>query len=53
MTDFSKNRVLALYKILTKYTYELYQISMQDILVNIMQVFFLYPRFKKVGVING
>ncbi len=33
MTDFSKNRVLALYKILTKYTDELHQISMQDILV--------------------
>lgn len=34
MTDFSKNRVLALYKILTKYTDELHQISMQDILVH-------------------
>ena len=33
MTDFSKNRVLALYKILTKYTDEQHQISMQDILV--------------------
>ncbi|MBQ6886469.1 MAG: hypothetical protein IJN54_03015 [Lachnospiraceae bacterium] len=34
MTDYSKNRVLALYKILTKYTDELHQISMQDILVH-------------------
>lgn len=34
MTDFSKNRVLALYKILTKYTDELHQISMQNILVH-------------------
>lgn len=34
MTDFSKNRVLALYKILTKYTDELHQISMQDILAH-------------------
>ena len=33
MTDFSKNRVLALYKILTKYTDEQHPISMQDILV--------------------
>ena len=33
MTDFSKNRVLALYKILTRYTDEQHQISMQDILV--------------------
>lgn len=33
MTDFSKNRALALYKILTKYTDEQHQISMQDILV--------------------
>lgn len=34
MTDFSKNRALALYKILTKYTDEQHQISMQDILVH-------------------
>lgn len=34
MTDFSKNRVLALYKILTKYTDEQHPISMQDILVH-------------------
>ena len=33
MGDFSKNRVLALYKILIKYTDEQHQISMQDILV--------------------
>ena len=33
MSDFGKNRVLALYKILTKYTDEQHQISMQDILV--------------------
>lgn len=33
MTDFSKNRVLALYKILTKYTDEQHPISMQDILI--------------------
>lgn len=33
MSDFSKNRVLALYKILIKYTDEQHQISMQDILV--------------------
>ncbi len=33
MTDFSKNRALALYKILTKYTDEQHQISMRDILV--------------------
>jgi len=32
MTDFSKNRVLALYKILMKYTDEQHQIAMQDIL---------------------
>lgn len=32
MSDFSKNRVLALYTILTKYTDELHQMSMQDIL---------------------
>jgi predicted DNA-binding transcriptional regulator YafY len=32
MPDFSKNRVLALYKILIKYTDEQHQISMQDIL---------------------
>ena len=34
MSDFGKNRVLALYKILTAYTDELHQISMQDILVH-------------------
>ena len=34
MSDFGKNRVLALYKILTVYTDELHQISMQDILVH-------------------
>lgn len=34
MRDFGKNRVLALYKILTAYTDELHQISMQDILVH-------------------
>ena len=34
MTDFSKNRVLALYKILIKYTDEQHQISMQDILLH-------------------
>ena len=33
MNDFSKNRVLALYKILTTYTDEQHQISMQDILL--------------------
>ena len=33
MTDFSKNRAFALYKILTRYTDEQHQISMQDILV--------------------
>lgn len=33
MSDYSKNRVLALYRILTKYTDELHQISMQEILV--------------------
>lgn len=33
MSDFSKNRVLALFKILIKYTDEQHQISMQDILV--------------------
>lgn len=32
MPDYSKNRTLALYKILTKYTDEQHQISMQDIL---------------------
>lgn len=32
MTDFSKNRVLALYGILTRYTDEQHQISMQEIL---------------------
>lgn len=34
MPDYSKNRVLALYKFLTKYTDEQHQISMQDILVH-------------------
>lgn len=34
MSDFSKNRVLALYKILTTYTDEQHQISMQDILIH-------------------
>ena len=34
MSDFEKNRVLALYKILTAYTDEQHQISMQDILVH-------------------
>ena len=34
MSDFGKNRVLALYKILTAYTDEQHQISMQDILVH-------------------
>lgn len=34
MSDYSKNRVLALYKILTKYTDESHQISMQDILLH-------------------
>ena len=34
MSDFGKNRVLTLYKILTAYTDELHQISMQDILVH-------------------
>lgn len=34
MSDFSKNRELALYKILTKYTDEQHQISMQDILLH-------------------
>ena len=33
MSDFGKNRVLALYKILITYTDEQHQISMQDILV--------------------
>ena len=33
MSDFGKNRVLELYKILTAYTDEQHQISMQDILV--------------------
>ena len=33
MSDFSKNRVLALYKILTKHTDEQHPISMQDILL--------------------
>lgn len=33
MADFSKNRVLALYKILTKYTDEKHPISMQEILL--------------------
>lgn len=37
MSDFGKNRVLALYKILTAYTDEQHQISMQDILVTWMQ----------------
>lgn len=32
MPDYSKNRVLALYKILINYTDEQHQISMQDIL---------------------
>ena len=34
MSDFGKNRVLALYKILAAYTDEQHQISMQDILVH-------------------
>ena len=34
MSDFSKNKVLALYKILIKYTDEQHQISMQDILLH-------------------
>lgn len=34
MTDFSKNRVLAFYKILIRYTDEQHQISMQDILLH-------------------
>lgn len=34
MSDFGKNRVLELYKILTAYTDEQHQISMQDILVH-------------------
>ena len=34
MPDYSKNRVLALYKILINYTDEQHQISMQDILVH-------------------
>lgn len=34
MPDYSKNRVLALYKFLTKYTDEQHQISMQDILAH-------------------
>jgi len=34
VSDFGKNRVLALYKILTAYTDEQHQISMQDILVH-------------------
>ena len=34
MNDFSKNRVLALYKILTIYSDELHQLSMQDILMH-------------------
>lgn len=33
MPDYSKNRVLALFKILINYTDEQHQISMQDILV--------------------
>lgn len=34
MSNFSKNKVLALYKILTKYSDEQHQLSMQDILVH-------------------
>ncbi len=34
MSDFTKNKVLVLYKILTEYTDEQHQISMQDILVH-------------------
>ncbi len=56
MSDFGKNRVLALYKILTAYTDELHQISMQDILVHMEaegyscsedSIFAIYKAIKK------